>query len=95
MDLILFILTTWGLSNILANMVIAKPLRQIKLLDLGKMIKCTACNSFWIGILLENVYHIQSVDNIYLALLLSGLLASGTSWILFSILQATNVYDKY
>ena len=54
MQIILFILTTYGLSYIISNEYITSPIRKyIKKKNdwLGHLISCLYCTSFWVGLI--------------------------------------------
>lgn len=100
MELIKFILISWGFSNILAKMKISKSLRlredgSYRTNPISQMLMCPACNGFWIGVLLylsgmNTINYSSLLDWLY-----SGFLSSGTCWIIFSLLDATGVYEKH
>lgn len=87
---------------------ITKSVRELHPV-LKSVLGCTACNSFWIGIAFYSVgFNIicptqlsetllvqnEILTNI-ITTVLQGFLSSGLSWIIFSLVQLTGVYDKY
>lgn len=94
MNLILFILSVYGISNILVNEHIFNfPRRLINKWFpyslLNKLFKCTVCISFWIGMLL---YQMISINSGYflLDLIITGSLASGSIKVLEYVLLRYN-----
>lgn len=87
---------------------ITKSVRELHPI-LKAVLGCTACNSFWIGIAFYSIgfniiYPTQLSETLIIqneilpnviTAVLQGFLSSGLSWIIFSLVQSTNVYDKY
>ena len=80
MDLIYFILSAYGLTQILVYGTIFKPIRPSH-----HFFHCTMCIGFWVGIFLwamNNYTELFSFDYSVFTALLMGCLSSGTSYIL-------------
>jgi hypothetical protein len=55
MDLLIYILVGWGITDILVNGSILNGVRSfclIRIPILGKLFSCVQCSGFWVGILL-------------------------------------------
>jgi hypothetical protein len=55
MDLLIYILVGWGITDILVNGSILNGIRSfclIRIPILGKLFSCVQCSGFWVGILL-------------------------------------------
>lgn len=82
MSLIAFILIVYGISNILVEEdIFRKPIMWFRNQHpfLNKLLSCTTCLSFWIGMLLYLVFPIQLSGIFILDILLSGFLSSGAT----------------
>jgi hypothetical protein len=80
MDLIYFILSAYGLTQILVYGTIFKPIRPSH-----HFFHCPMCIGFWVGIFLwamNNYTELFSFDYSVFTALLMGCLSSGTSYIL-------------
>jgi hypothetical protein len=80
MDLIYFILSAYGLTQILVYGTIFKPIRPSH-----HFFHCPMCIGFWVGIFLwamNNYTELFSFDYSFFTALLMGCLSSGTSYIL-------------
>ena len=55
MDLLIYILVGWGITDILVNGSILNGIRNfclVRIPILGKLFSCIQCSGFWVGILL-------------------------------------------
>ncbi|HEY9657626.1 MAG TPA: hypothetical protein V6C65_04115 [Allocoleopsis sp.] len=101
MDFIIFVSVAFGLSNILAKMKISRPLRitasgEMRSNWVSQMIACCACNGFWIGVGLSLLN--MGIVHCHFPVLnpvLDGFAASCWCWLLFSLADATGVYEKH
>ena len=87
MDLIFFILSAYGLTQILVYGSIFNKLRPPKkwLRGLGELFHCPMCMGFWVGVFLFgiNAYtELFTFDYTIANLFILGWLSSGTSYIL-------------
>jgi hypothetical protein len=95
---LIYCMTAWGASNILAKMKIAAFLRQDKdgnyrTNPFSQMVACPACNGFWIGVILSPIVPLYSVSP-WLDWLLQGCFTSAVCWTLFALTELTGVYDR-
>jgi len=84
LPLIYFILSAFGLTQILVYGSIFNPIRPTKG-KLGELFRCPMCLGFWIGLLLWSLNRqteLFSFDYSPLTAILLGCLSSGTSYIL-------------
>jgi len=94
-ELLIFIVTVYGASNIMVFGSIFKKFRNIVGVDsddpsfFGKLFGCMMCLPFWWGVLLSIfMYSPTEQLNIsieYLNIFLDGCLASGAVWVLHTI----------
>ncbi len=88
MDLIYFILISYGITQIIVYGEIFDPLRQFlknKSEWFGKLVSCPMCTGFWVGVFLFGVNGLTELFKFeynYINALLLGGLSSGTSYIL-------------
>ena len=87
MELIWFVLSAFGLTQIIVYGKIFEPIRPAK--DLNKMwtllFHCTMCMGFWVGVFLFSINgftELFSFDYNVINALICGWLSSGTSYIL-------------
>jgi len=100
MNIFLFIIICYGISNIIVFSYIFEKIRDVleKVSPnfFGKMVNCMMCTSTWIGFLLSTIGYLLSypvlspmlhygVDIFYLAIFLDGMLASGSVWLIHTI----------
>jgi hypothetical protein len=81
MDLIIFILIVYGLTNIIVNeSVLRKPIDWLKTKStfLEKVLSCMTCASWYIGILIYTIINIPITDIYLVDMLLMGILGSGS-----------------
>ena len=93
--LMVFVLVVWGTTNILSGSKLLKPLRDWLLHSmrwLGELVDCYMCTGFWVGLSWSflglgtcNELRFYPVDLI--GLVADGCLASGTTWIIFVVLE--------
>lgn len=80
MNLIIFLLIVYGLSNIIVNeSIFLKPVLKIRNINgfFDKLFSCTTCLSFYLGALLYILVNID-ISGIYLIdMILSGIMSSG------------------
>lgn len=100
MGLLIFILTCYGVSNIVVHGSIFNGFREFwKELSpnfFGTLFSCMICFPTWVGFILSFVFQImgydnlsplasQGVDNMFLSVFLDGCLASGSVFVLHII----------
>lgn len=94
MELIVFLLISYGISNIVIFSTIFKGWREFWLKHspnfFGKLFTCMICLPFWVGILLSYIVFsitesFLGVDNFYINLFLDGCLTSGGVWLIHTI----------
>ena len=84
LELIYFILTAYGLTQILCYASILNSIRPIKG-KFGELFKCPMCMGFWVGMFLCGVSpytELFSFEQSFINFILLGCLSSGTSYIL-------------
>jgi len=97
MELLVFILLNYGVSNIIVYGSIFNGFREfwksVSPNFFGKLFSCMMCTPFWTGVLLSVTFHLigcdklspltcQGVNNLFLSVFFDGILASGTTWLL-------------
>ena len=100
MELLLFILVSYGISNIIVFGSIFDGFRE--LMDdispnfFGKLFSCMMCTPWWVGFFLSlgvqlsgysqfSPFYGAGLENIYLSVFLDSCLISGTTWLIHSI----------
>ena len=89
MELLHFILCSYGMTYILIYGSIFNPVRPAKG-KLGELFKCPMCMGFWVGVFLWSVNHFTELftyDYNLINALLLGSLSAGTSYFLSMILD--------
>ena len=89
MELLHFILCSYGMTYILIYGSIFNPVRPNKG-KLGELFKCPLCMGFWVGVFLWSVNHFTELftyDYNLINALLLGSLSAGTSYFLSMILD--------
>jgi hypothetical protein len=96
MELLIFILLNYGMANIIVYGSIFNGFRSfwdsISPNFFGKLFNCMMCTPFWTGFLLSTSFHLMGynnlsplsnngVENMFLAIFLDSVLASGTTWL--------------
>ena len=87
MNLLYFVLSCYGLTQILVYGSIFKPVRPAKG-KLGELFHCPMCMGFWNGVLLwalNGYTELFTFDNSFVTGFLLGWLSSGTSYVLSMI----------
>ena len=97
MGILVFILLSYGISNIVVHGSIFNGFRgfwkEYNPGFFGTLFTCMICFPTWVGFILSTVFQLmgydmmspvasQGVDNIYLSVFLDGCLASGTTWLI-------------
>ena len=97
MGLLIFILVSYGISNIVVHGSIFNGFRdfwnRVNPSFFGTLFSCMICTPFWTGSILSTIFQMmgydnmsplasQGVDNIYLSVFLDGCLASGTVFVI-------------
>ena len=100
MEILVFILVNYGISNIVVHGSIFNGFREFwKSLSpnfFGVLFSCMICTPFWVGVILSTVFQLmgytnmsplasQGVDNLYLSVFLDGCLASGSVFLIHII----------
>lgn len=97
MELLLFILVSYGISNIIVFGSIFEGFRE--LMDdvspnfFGKLFSCMMCTPWWVGFFLSlgaqlsgyaefSPFYNYGLENIYLSVFLDSCLISGTTWLI-------------
>lgn len=103
MELLVFILLCYGISNIVVHGSIFNQFREFwKIVNpnfFGTLFTCMICFPTWVGFILSTVFQMMGytnmsptaghgIDNIYLSVFLDGCLASGTTWLI-------HVFEEY
>lgn len=97
MGLLVFILVSYGVSNIIVYGSIFKGFREfskrISPNFFGVLFSCMMCTPFWVGVLLSTTFQIMGYDgmsplvsggvsNIFLSIFLDACLSSGGVWLI-------------
>jgi hypothetical protein len=107
MDLIYFILTAYGMTQIIISGTIFDKIRPSKewLAGTGQVFHCAMCMGFWVGVFLWSINGLTELFSFEYNLinpLMLGSLSSGTSYLLYTIMgdfglrseQMTNVFHR-
>ena len=89
MDLIYFILTAYGLTQILVYGSIFNPIRP-KEGKLGELFRCAMCMGFWVGVFLFGINaftELFTFEYTIANLFILGWLSSGTSYVLSMLIN--------
>lgn len=95
MDLLIYILVGWGITDILVNGSILNGIRNfflVKVPFLGKLFTCIQCSGFWVGILLGILTTLEILEtplwdfSPVARVFASGFLISGCSVIINSMI---------
>jgi len=84
MNLLIFILISYGLTQILCYGKIFDKIRP-KTGFFGELLSCSMCTGFWVGLFLWNIQPLTNLyyfDNCMMTGFLLGCLSSGTSYLL-------------
>jgi hypothetical protein len=97
MGILVFILVSYGISNIVVHGSIFNGFRDfwntVSPKFFGTLFSCMICFPTWVGFILSTIFQLmgydmmspvasQGVDNIYLSVFLDGCLASGTTFLI-------------
>ena len=96
MDLLYFILVSYGLTQILVYGSIFDPLRPAKG-KLGELFQCSMCLGFWVGVFLYGLSFYTELFTFELNVVnpfLLGWLSSGTSYILSQLFDDEGIKIK-
>lgn len=100
MELLIFVLLNYGISNIIVFGSIFNSFRdfweRVNPSFFGTLFSCMICTPFWTGFLTSTTFQLMGypqfsplanygMDNIYLSVFLDGCLASGTTWLIHTI----------
>jgi len=98
MKLLIYILITYGASNIVVFSTIFEGIRKWLKKNspnfLGELINCMICFPFWFGVLLSIIIYSPSIEmlgvrgGIILGAFLDGCLASGSVWLIHTIQES-------
>ena len=100
LNLLIFIILAYGITNIVTYSTLFEPIRnffdKINPGFLGKLFSCPLCFSTWVGFLLSFIFQYYNVftpltfigvhDKI-LSVFLDGCFTSGTTWILYVLVD--------
>lgn len=92
MNLLIFILVCFGLTNILIYGKIFDKIRPD-----WYLFKCSQCTGFWVGALVNTLFYYLNCDifaDLYIGAFLSGCISSGTSYILDKIVSDSGIQIK-
>lgn len=93
MEILIFILISYGITNIIVFGTIFDPLREflMKLNPgiLGSLVTCMMCSSFWVGVVLS-LFVVSPIGSIFsvsglLLYFLTGCFTSGSVWLIHTI----------
>lgn len=102
MDLVIYVLICWGLTNVITKGKIFEPIRNFffdtpKLHFLSDLFNCPMCLGFWIGIGLSLLLYSPTAHYLSIIPIISavadGFISSGTCWIIYCLLHKTGCYD--
>jgi hypothetical protein len=97
MELLVFILLSYGISNIIVFGSIFSGFRNycdvVSPNFFGKLFSCMMCTPFWVGFILSMTFNLLDygfmsplyglgVENLFLVIFLDSCLTSGTTWLL-------------
>jgi len=98
MGILIFILLSYGISNIVVYGSIFNGFRdfwsKFNPSFFGKLFTCMMCFPTWVGFVLSTTFQLlgydtpmveYGIDNIYLAIFLDGCLTSGGVWLLHTV----------
>jgi len=98
--MLIFILSTIGLTFIVTQSYIFRPLRDLaeKISpSLGKLLHCTQCFGFWSGLLIKTlllIYYHQIIWLSWIIILIYGFIGSIVSYVSFLLIKPLmNKYD--
>lgn len=92
MNLILFILISFGLTQILIYGSIFNKIRPK-----NKLFHCSMCMGTWVGFLMFVIFWLSDIKlfpNLYFGIPLFGFLSSGTTWLLDQIVDDWGINVK-
>lgn len=92
MNLLIFILTCYGLTSILLYGKIFDHVRPH-----WKVFGCSQCMGFWVGLLINIIFYYLNCDifaDIFIGSFLSGCISSGTTYILDKIVSDSGIQIK-
>ncbi len=101
MELLWFILTAYGLTQILVyGKIFDKPRDYLKNKSLffSQLIKCSMCTGFWVGVILfclNPFTELFSFEPNFANLLICGWLSSGTSYMLSKLIGDNGININY
>lgn len=87
LDLFVYSMACFGLSNILCCLLVAEKLRKTAPDSVEKMLKCPACSGFWIGIVAG--FFTPDYNPFEL-----GLYTSASNWLLYGVAISLGLYDE-
>lgn len=93
LDFIIFILSTIGLTFIVTQSYIFKPLREkITKINkyLGKLLHCTMCFGFWSGLIIKTlllIYNQQFIISSLIIILIYGFISSFTCYLTYLLIK--------
>lgn len=96
LELILFILSTAGFTLIITTSYLFKNIREFCIKKnhfLGKLVKCSQCTGFWVGLIVQSIQILHNNDIFDLNLLLYGFTGSFVSYLAYLFIKP--LIDKY
>jgi len=101
MDFIIFLLSTIGLTLIITNSYLFKPIRNRIMLfnkDLGKLIHCSQCTGFYVSLFIQLIILIHDRNGFYFNIMdiyyiIYGFIGSYASYVSYLLLKPH--IDKY
>tara|TARA_Y100000296_G_C5025378_1_gene181984 strand:- start:103 stop:399 length:297 start_codon:yes stop_codon:yes gene_type:complete len=93
-DLLIWILVCYGLTNIVTESIIMEPVRKYSWKinkKLGELLECPMCFGFWAGILVSLAWVSPTgfFGTEWYHYILDGFIASGACWLLHTYEQST------
>lgn len=97
LDLLIFILSTIGLTLIVTQSYIFKPIRTIACKiheSLGKLLSCTMCFGFWSGMFIKTLLLLHNQETLALSIILIfGFIGSFVCYLTYLLIKG--LMDKY
>ena len=88
-SVLVLILACYGMTTIIVSSTIMEPVRNFisaVVPPLGKLVNCTLCMGFWVGIFWSMFYwnpFSKADGNIFLHALFAGCFGSATTWLIY------------
>lgn len=92
MNLLLFLLICWGMTQIITTGKIFEPIRNYLNLE---VLRCSMCMGMWVGIIIFLGFWfcgIQLFPNIYIGSFFFGCISSAVSFFLMSVVKEDGIH---